>query len=112
MAVRVAPDAVLVDASEHFRVLVVDERVHPLVDDLLRVDEQVDLLRVEPALGVLVAVALDADVAVDGHELDVAVARLEHRVDRPDLVLARVPAPTIPHQPRPGPDRERERTDQ
>lgn len=72
------------------RVLVLADSGQPLTDDQLAVDHDVGLLAVVPALRVLVAVALDAEVAVDDHELDVARARLELVVDRARLVLGHV----------------------
>lgn len=81
-ALRVPPDAVLgVDGAKEGRVLVPPEGVQPGGAEGRAVDEHVGLLAVEPALGVLVAAALDGDAAVGDQQLDVAAAlpaRLRH----------------------------------
>ena len=80
------------DLAVQERVLIPRHTLEPGVAHQGAVDHDVDLLAVVPALGVLVAVALDGDVAVDDHQLDVAAAvgGRARLVDRPRLVFRHV----------------------
>jgi hypothetical protein len=107
----VAPDPVRVDSTILLGRLVGAKLVHPVGDDLRVIDHDVGLLRVHERLSVAVAekkarlagerrspvrgrgdeqvaVADDGALAVDRHELDVAVARLVYSVERLHLILA------------------------
>ena len=72
------------------RILIPSQSINPRRAHLLALEHDVDLLRVEPGLGVLVPVALDADLLVHDHDFDVAVAFLELGDQRRCLVLADV----------------------
>ena len=68
--VLVPPHAVVTDGPDGAGVLVVIERGHPFGAELGGVDHDVAFLRVEPGLGILVSVAHDHDLAVDGTKLN------------------------------------------
>jgi len=89
--IGIPPNTVALHLPVKLGILVTAQRLYPFLDDLRRVDHDVSLLTVEPALRVLVAVAHDANFVVDGHELDMAVALLDCRVERDALVFADVP---------------------
>ncbi len=72
------------------RVLVAADAFFPGTADGGAVDEDVDFLGVVPGLGVLVAVALDADVVVGDQEFDVTTSLFEFVVDRLGLVFGYV----------------------
>lgn len=73
------------------RVLVPPQAIDPRTTHQAAVEHDVYFLAVVPGLRVLVTVALDADVLVDDHHFDMAVALLLFGDDRVGLVFADVP---------------------
>ncbi len=69
------------------RVLILSYSLHPPSHHKRTINHHVDLLTVIPALGILIAIALDPDMFIHDHELDVAGALLEFIVDGTDLVF-------------------------
>ena len=66
-------------------------RRHPDTETYLIIKHDIDFLRVEPALTILIAVANDEHLVVVGGELDMAITLLHDSVERSDLVLPRIP---------------------
>lgn len=71
-------------------VLVSPDAIDPRLTYCGAVKHHVDLLTMVPGLRVLVSVALDANVFVDNHDFDVAVALLFLRYDGLALVFGDV----------------------
>lgn len=71
-------------------VLVSPDAIDPRLTYRGAVKHHVDLLTMVPGLRVLVSVALDANVFVDNHDFDVAVALLFLRYDGLALVFGDV----------------------
>lgn len=91
LAILVSPDTIVLQSAVQVSVLVLSDAVSPFLANRGAVDHDVNLLRVEPRLGVLVAIALNADNAIDDHELDVAVALVQVSVDGAVLIFASIP---------------------
>ena len=72
------------------RILILSQPLDPFTHHEFRINHHVDLLAVVPRLGVLVAVALDADVVVDDHQLDMTGALFEFVVNRADLIFGHI----------------------
>lgn len=69
LSLFVSPHAVLVAHQTVFpRILVRVDPVVPFAGELRGIDEHVDLLRMEPGLGVLVPVTDDDDLVIYAHE--------------------------------------------
>lgn len=72
------------------RILIPSQPIDPRSTHVCTLKHDIDLLRVEPALRVLVSVSLDADLLVYDHDFDVTISLFQFRDERCGLVFADV----------------------